>query len=109
LLCCALLLALLWQSVLTQAHHHRSLAPAGQAELVARDKVGRGDPAPDTPLNCPICLEAANVGPAMLPTPVDLATPVPIAAFAAQAQHLPIQLASQSHVWRSRAPPHFQA
>jgi hypothetical protein len=104
-----LLLVLLWQSVLTQAHHHRSLAPAGEAELVTKDKVDRGDPAPDTPVNCPICLEVANVGPALLPTPIHLPTPASTGVLTAQAQHLAPHVASQSHVWRSRAPPHFRA
>jgi hypothetical protein len=109
LLCCALLVALLWQSVLPQAHHHRSFGLASPAALVAKGNVGRGDPAPDTPAMCPICLEVANAGPAMLPAAIHLETPAPTVAFTARAQQIPVQRTSQSHVWRSRAPPHSQA
>ena len=105
---CALLLALLWQSVLTQAHHH-TVASGSLVAAASNGKVGGGDPASDTPATCPICLEVANAGPAMLPTPVVLAVPAPTAAFTAQARHPVFQLPRQPHVWRSRAPPQLHA
>lgn len=105
LVCWALLLALLWQGVFVQAHHHRLAGPGVKAELAASAKPGRGDPASDTAANCPICLAAANAGPAMLPTPVALAAPVPTTAFTAQVPLSAFGLSSQSHVWQSRAPP----
>lgn len=104
---CALLLALLWQSVITQAHQHR---PAGldtsQSERSLTNKSGRDDPAPDSPKNCPICLEAASAGPALLPTPVTIAIPAAAVFFTLAFRPQQFQRSSRSHVWQSRAPPH---
>jgi hypothetical protein len=103
---CALLLALLWQSVLTQAHQHRSVGlDVSQSERSLANRTGRDDPAPDSPKTCPICLEVANVGPALLPTPVTIAVPAAVAFFTTALRPLRFQRASRSHLWQSRAPP----
>lgn len=104
---CALLLALLWQSVLTQAHQHRPVGlDTSQSERSLANKTGRDDPAPDSPKTCPICLEVASAGPALLPTPVTLAAPAAPTFFTAAFRPLQFQRASRSHLWQSRAPPH---
>ncbi|WP_029935514.1 DUF2946 family protein [Sphingomonas sp. UNC305MFCol5.2] len=103
----ALLLALLWQSVLTQAHQHRSVGlGTSQSERSIANKSGRNDSAPDSPANCPICLETANLGPALLPTPATIAPPAAPAFFIAAFRPRQFQRSSRSHVWQSRAPPH---
>lgn len=103
----ALLLALLWQSVTAQAHQHRPVGlDTSQSERSLANKTGRDEPAPDSPKTCPICLEVANIGPALLPAPVTIATPAAIAFFTTALRPLHLQRSSRSHVWRSRAPPH---
>lgn len=108
---CALLLALLWQSVITQAHQHRPVGfGASQSERSFANWSGRDESPPDSPQNCLICLEAASVGPALLPAPVTIAIPAAFVFFAAKFRPQQFQRASRSHVWQSRAPPHqFQA
>jgi hypothetical protein len=103
---CALLFALLWQGIVTQAHQHRSvgIGAAQTAHNIASDK--RDDSAPDSPRNCPICVEAASAGPAMLPTPVVIVAPVTRAFFVTAFRPQQVRRASRSHLWQSRAPPH---
>lgn len=104
---CALLLALLWQSVITQAHQHRPVGlDPSQSERSIANKSGRDESAPDSPQNCLICLEAASVGPALLPTPVTIAIPAAFVFFTPTFRPQQFQRASRSHVWQSRAPPH---
>jgi hypothetical protein len=100
-----LLLALLWQGVITQAHQHRQIGfGAAQTERnSANDR--RDDSAPDSPANCPIC-EAASAGPAILPTPAVVAKPAALAFFATAFRPRQLQRRSRSHLWQSRAPPH---
>jgi hypothetical protein len=107
ILLCALALALLWQGFITQTHQHRPVELASsQLERNIAGKSGRGDPAPDSPGNCPICVEAASAGPALLPTPVVVAAPATRAFFTAAFRPQQFQRTSRSHVWQSRAPPH---
>jgi hypothetical protein len=108
---CVLLLALLWQSVITQAHQHRPVGlDTSQSERSFANKSGRDESPPDSPQNCLICLEAASAGPALLPAPVTIAIPASFVFFIATLRPQQFQRASRSHVWQSRAPPHqFQA
>jgi hypothetical protein len=105
ILLCALLLALLWQGVITQAHQHRSVGidVAQIQSTIANDR--RDNSAPDSPRNCPIC-EAASAGPALLPTPVIVAAPAALPFFAAALRPRQFLRSSRSHLWQSRAPPH---
>lgn len=105
-------LALSWQSFITQTHRHwpEDMAPvhvAAGAHL--KPGVAPFRPAPDLPANCPICREIYHAGTFLLPP--DIAIPqglvAPVWLFLALALALTRQ--TRSHGWNSRAPPLPQA
>lgn len=106
----ALLLAVTWQSFVTQTHRHYDRGAIAAAAAVqegggaALDPQGKHAPS-GLPDNCPICREIAHAGPVVLPAPVAIFVPVAVAFFATLAAPLGLALAGRSHIWRSRAPP----
>lgn len=103
----ALLLAVTWQSFVTQTHNHydQGFASAGvQANGGLAGKAGKSDPS-RLPDNCSICREIAHAGPVLLSAPVEIAAPIAIALWIAVVLPLGLALVSRSHAWRSRAPP----
>lgn len=107
-LLCALLLAFVWQGAVVQTHNHFdrgvALEAAGLAPAGAGKATDRQAPA-DSPANCPICREVANIGAVLLPAPVALAAPAPV-AFRAAPVRLPIlSFFAPPRTTRSRAPP----
>jgi hypothetical protein len=111
----ALLLACLtafgWQSFVTQTHVHPVPVVRGQAASTSTQRIlpGRhvGTPpiAPDRPIDCPICHDAAIAGHYLSPGPVlilitaiTLMPPVAVRTFT-------VVPGRHRHGWRSRAPP----
>ncbi len=109
----ALVLALSWQSFVTQTHRHSDPLAASIAAGSAQADSGAqkpGKPSPsDLPANCSICRQMANAGAALLPAPVAIAAPAYIAFHPATAPPLGEAAVQRSHRWQSRAPPTFQA
>lgn len=102
----ALLIALTWQSFVTQTHVHPDRIRSAQTQSIASNG-GNGDrPSPaDSTDSCPICREAASAGHVLLPAPVALVAPLAAAFFVIAATAIRLSLTLRSHVWQSRAPP----
>lgn len=104
----AMLLALLWQSFVTQTHIHAD--PIGYATAIA-DSTGAqaqlkaGQAPSDLPATCPICQEIAHAGSYLSPTAVAFQPPVAIHVWRAVAPVRALTLRQRSHAWQSRAPP----
>ena len=106
--CAAVLVAALiafgWQSFVTQTHLDVALAPATAAH-VAGAKLSPTQPAPEQPIDCPICHANAIGGHYLAPGPALVLAPVALAAWLfVTAKRMPSRRA-RSHAWRSRAPP----
>ena len=104
----AMLLALLWQSFVTQTHIHAD--PIGYATAIA-DSTGTpaqlkaGQAPSDLPATCPICQEIAHAGSYLSPTAVAFQPPAQVQVWRAVAISRALTLRQRSHAWRSRAPP----
>jgi hypothetical protein len=101
-----LLVALAWQSCLTQTHIH----PASSARVLSslapvRADTGGGSNSPDTPATCPICQDAALSGNYVAADAVSLAAPAVAIAWYYLAAPRPVRRDLKSHAWNSRAPP----
>src|SRR5438552_17565805 len=77
----AMLLALLWQSFVTQTHIHTD--PGGYASAIAADagaspQLKAGQPPSELPATCPICQEIAHAGSYLSPTPAGLQPPISV-------------------------------
>ncbi|WP_171015339.1 MULTISPECIES: DUF2946 family protein [unclassified Sphingomonas] len=108
MLLCVLLLAFVWQGAVVQTHNHFDrgvvLGAADSGWTGIGKAADRQAPA-DSPANCPICREVANVAAVLLPASVSLAAPAPVAFHTAPA-HLPIlSFFKPPRTARSRAPP----
>ena len=105
-----LLLAFVWQGFVSQTHRHSNpVATAAAVTAAAQNPSPAGDQPADTPANCSICRELAGSGPALLPVALSIAVP-DHPPFVATTANLPPQtLVRRTHLWRSRAPPFFQA
>ena len=104
----AILLAILWQSFVTQTHIHAG--PVGYVSMVSADagaspRLKAGQPLSELPAVCPICQEIAHTGSYLTPTAVALQPPVSVSLQRAIAPSLAQTLHQRSHAWRSRAPP----
>ena len=109
----AMLLAIIWQSFVTQTHIHAdpgtyAIAIAGNANTPAQLKTGQAPS--DLPATCPICQEIAHAGSYLSSTAFAFQPPVPIFVWRTVAPSGARALQQRSHAWRSRAPPlHLQA
>jgi hypothetical protein len=104
----AMLLAILWQSFVTQTHVHAdpglyATAIADSAGTPARLKAGRAPS--DLPATCPICQEVAHAGSYLSPAAVALEPPVLADHWRDVAPSPATALRQRSHAWQSRAPP----
>jgi hypothetical protein len=100
-----LLIALAWQSCLTQTHVHSDQGLRAISSLASvRADTGGGNPS-DTPATCPICQEAALSGHYVAAGPVLLAPPAVAIAWYGPAVSRPTRRDLKSHAWNSRAPP----
>ena len=102
----ALILSLSGQSVLTQTHWHSPASLSGDLVLAdgGQARVGKNAPA-DVPANCVICREIAHSGHVLVPPPILLDGPAPVAFLADVGHPDAIAPAVLSHRWQSRAPP----
>jgi hypothetical protein len=98
------LLAFCWQSAVTQTHihfHSDSLRSAtAQGELRAAHHGKGSDPA-----DCLLCKELAQSGHYLTPAPILLVIPAGLAFLAPDAAERLARRLTNSHSWRSRAPP----
>jgi len=104
----AMLLAILWQSFVTQTHVHAdpglyATAIADSAGAPARLKAGQAPS--DLPATCPICQEVAHAGSYLSPAAVAFEPPVQADLWRGVAPSLAPALRQRSHAWQSRAPP----
>lgn len=107
-----LLIALSWQSVVTQTHRHFH-APTGTVLAVAQDASsmqGKGQQTPFDPASdCSVCRQLAHAGAALLPDPVAIEAPVFAEFQPTETPRLDPASVQRSHAWQSRAPPALQA
>lgn len=104
----AMLLAILWQSFVTQTHVHanpRVYATAISDNAGAPTRLKAGEAPSDLPATCPICQEVAHAGSYLSPAAVALQPPVPIDLWRTATPALSPTLRQRSHAWQSRAPP----
>ena len=105
---CSMLLAILWQSFVTQTHIH---AEPGMYAVAIADSAGKpaqlkaGQAPSDLPATCPICQEIAHAGSYLSPTIVAFQPPIPVGLWRYVAPSLAATLHQRSHAWQSRAPP----
>ena len=105
----AMLLAVLWQSFVTQTHVH---ATPGAYTAAISDSAGAptrlkaGETPSDQPAICPICQEVAHAGSYLSPTAVALQPPVPVDLWRTATPAFSPTLRQRSHAWQSRAPPY---
>jgi hypothetical protein len=105
----AMLLAILWQSFVTQTHIHAN--PGAYATAIsdsagASTRLKAGEAPSDSPATCPICQEVAQAGSYLAPAAVALQPPVPVDLWRTATLSLAPSLRQRSHDWQSRAPPH---
>jgi len=104
----AMLLAILWQSFVTQTHVHAN--PGAYATAIsdsagAPTRLKTGEAPSDLPTTCPICQEVAHAGSYLSPAAVALQPPVPVDLWRTLTPTLSPTLRQRSHAWQSRAPP----
>jgi len=105
----AMLLAILWQSFVTQTHVHANpdvYATAISDNAGAPTRLKAGEAPSDLPATCPICQEVAHAGSYLSPAAVALQPPVPIDLWRTATPALSPTRRQRSHAWQSRAPPH---
>jgi hypothetical protein len=104
----AMLLAILWQSFVTQTHIHTdagsyAAAIADSANAPAQLKTGQAPS--DLPATCPICQEIAHAGSYLSPDAVTFQPPLSIPVWRTVAPSRALAVHQRSHAWQSRAPP----
>ena len=103
------LLALSWQTVVAQGHHHFGSIGPGLAAGHSPTAVTRDQPGPDTSDTCPICQQIAYAGTLLLPEAASLHAPSPVVSGMVAAAIAAVAVAGRhSHAWRSRAPPRLR-
>ena len=105
----AMLLAILWQSFVTQTHVHANpgvYATAISDSASAPTRLKAGEAPSDLPATCPICQEVAHAGSYLSPAAVALQPPVPVGLWRSVAPALSSTPRQRSHAWQSRAPPY---
>jgi hypothetical protein len=98
----AALLAFTWQSFVTQTHIHPDSLPVAAH---ATSRAAPTQPAPERPIDCPICHAAAVSGHYLAPGPALVLAIFAIAVWRFVAAAAASSRATRSHGWRSRAPP----
>jgi hypothetical protein len=100
------LVALLFQSFVTQTHIHQpaKLASAARSLANASPTISAERPAPGHS-SCPLCIELKIAGHYMQPTPVVLLTPLALSFWFYPPVPLAASRPQPSHHWLSRAPP----
>lgn len=104
----AMLLAILWQSFVTQTHVHANpgvYATAIPDSTGAPTRLKAGEAPSDQPTTCPICQEVAHAGSYLSPTAVALQPPLPAHLWRTVIPTPAPTLRQRSHAWQSRAPP----
>lgn len=104
----AALLAFTWQSFVTQTHIHPDTLPVAAAHA-AGAQLAPTQPAPERPIDCPICHAAALSGHYLTPGQALVLAPVVITVWRFTAAMLAPSRSDRSHAWRSRAPPAARA
>jgi hypothetical protein len=104
----AALLAFSWQSFVTQTHIHPGTLPIAAAH-VAGPQLTPTQPAPERPIDCPICHAAALSGHYLAPGPALVLAVIAAAIWRFASVALAPSRATRSHAWRSRAPPAARA
>ena len=104
----AALLAILWQSFVTQTHVHAN--PGAHATAIsdragAPTRLNAGEAPSDLPATCPICQEVEHAGSYLSPATVALQPPAPVDVWRTVTPTLSPTLRQRSHAWQSRAPP----
>ncbi len=103
-----LALALTWQNFLVQGHAHfggdGSIVATSAATAPVAAIADKSKPAPAAPA-CPLCEEQALFGAYVLADAVTFVAPASVPVWYAQGQPGVLSLRTQSHFWRSRAPP----
>jgi len=104
----AVMLAVSWQGFVAQTHRHpEGGSPFAGATVMVDVAASAEHKKPlKLPDSCPICRELSHAGSVLLPTPVEVAVPVAVAAPAADTRlGIRAQVRPVSHRWQSRAPP----
>jgi len=104
----AMLLAILWQSFVTQTHVHAN--PIAYAAAIADNggapiRLKAGEAPSDLPTTCPICQEVAHAGSYLSPAAIALQPPIPAHLWRTVIPTPAPTLRQRSHAWQSRAPP----
>jgi len=100
----AAMVAFTWQSFVTQTHIDFAPAPVAAAQS-AGTHVSRTPAAPDRPIDCPICHDAALAGHYLTPGPAWVLAPLATSVWRFTADATVRSRRARSHDWRSRAPP----
>ena len=106
----AVLIAFLWQSIVTQTHRHfepSAVSSASAAKVIGAGpgRTGRQSPS-DLPSNCPVCREIATSGNIVLPALIEFEAQALVSFWLVVTSPLSPARAKRSHAWQSRAPPH---
>lgn len=98
------MIAFTWQSFVTQTHIDLASMPAVTAQGTPTH-VSQIPAAPDRPIDCPICHDAALAGHYLTPGPAWVLAPIVVSIWRFTAQGKAEARRARSHDWRSRAPP----
>jgi hypothetical protein len=101
----AAMLAFTWQSFVTQTHIDIVSMPAAATAQIAPAHVSQIPAAPDRPIDCPICHDAALAGHYLTPGPAWVLAPIIAVLWRFTADAKAEGRRARSHDWRSRAPP----
>ena len=102
------LFAFVWRSFVTQTHLHfapGTFAVAPRAGAYDGPQFTRQTPAPDLPIDCPICHDTALAGHYLSPAPIVLTALFVMLVWSLPIARLNGTRARPSHAWQSRAPP----
>ena len=100
------LIAVTWQSFVTQTHIHPSAPASGSQSATAQ--FSRPIPKSGLPIDCPICHDSALAGHYLSSGAPVLLAPIPAILWLFVAAPLVSGRRDRSHAWRSRAPPHYR-
>lgn len=100
----AAMIAFTWQSFVTQTHIDPAQMPVA-AVRGAPAHVSQVPAAPDRPIDCPICHDAALAGHYLTPGPAWVLAPIVVVLWRFTVDGKAEARRARSHDWRSRAPP----